>query len=148
MGVREKDRGFDKYRNAFKQLGSKKVVVGFFAKVGDEVLTKATVNEFGARNGNIVIPERSFVRSTYNKNYKKVARRFSRVARSISNGKYDVERMLKLIGLEQEAAMKKTLTDLRYPPNAESTIKKKRSTNPLIDTGEMRSKISSEVRNK
>ena len=55
------------------------------------------------------------------------------------------DRKLKLIGLEQEAETKKTLTDLRTPPNAPSTIKAKGSSNPLIDTGELRSKISSTV---
>jgi hypothetical protein len=142
------DKGFDNYKDAFKGLDSKKVAVGLFAKVGDEVLTKGIVNEFGARagkNGNTVIPERSFIRSTYNKNVKKVTRRFTQIAKSISNGSYNVDRKLKLIGLEQEAETKKTLTDLKTPPNAPSTIKAKGSSNPLIDTGELRSKISSTV---
>jgi len=143
------DKGFDNYKDAFKGLDSKKVAVGLFAKVGDEVLTKGIVNEFGARagkNGNVVIPERSFIRSTYNKNIKKVARRFTQIAKSISDGNYNVNKKLKLIGLEQEAAIKQTIVDLRSPPNAPSTIKSKGSSNPLIDTGEMRNKISSELR--
>lgn len=151
MALKVIDKGFDNYKDAFKGLDSKKVAVGLFAKVGDEVLTKGIVNEFGARagkNGNTVIPERSFIRSTYNKNVKKVTRRFTQIAKSISNGSYNVDRKLKLIGLEQEAAVKQTIVDLRSPPNAPSTIKAKGSSNPLIDTGEMRNKISSELRNK
>lgn len=149
MALKVIDKGFDNYKDAFKGLDSKKVAVGLFAKVGDEVLTKGIVNEFGARagkNGNVVIPERSFIRSTYNKNIKKVARRFTQIAKSISDGNYNVNKKLKLIGLEQEAAIKQTIVDLRSPPNAPSTIKSKGSSNPLIDTGEMRNKISSELR--
>jgi hypothetical protein len=148
--VKTKDTGFNNYKDAFKELDSKKVAVGLFADVGDEVLTKGVVNEFGTtqagKNHNITIPERSFIRSTYNKNYKKVGRRFGQIAKSISNGNYKVKSKLKLIGLEQEAAIKKAMVDLRTPANAESTIRKKGSSNPLIDTGETRSKISSELR--
>lgn len=149
MALKVIDRGLHKYNDAFKKLNSKKVAVGLFAKVGDEVLVKGITNEFGARTSkNVVIPERSFVRSTYNKNVKKVAKRFTQIAESISNGSYDVIRKLKLIGLEQEAAIKQTIVDLKYPPNAPSTIRAKGSSNPLIDTGEMRIKVSNELRNK
>lgn len=148
MGVKLVDSGFKRYLNAFKELDSQKVAVGLFAKVGDEVLTKGIVNEFGANTGNSVIPERSFIRSTYNKNVKKVTSRFNDIARSISRGNYNVIKKLKLIGLEQESAIKQTIVDLRSPSNAASTIKAKGSSNPLIDTGEMRNKISSELRKK
>ena len=37
---------------------------------------------------------------------------------------------------------------MKTPENAPSTIAKKGSSNPLIDTGEMRSKVSHEVKNK
>ena len=149
VGVKIVDKGFHNYKKTFQKLNSKKIAVGLFAKVGDEVLTKAIANEFGARtgkNGNTIIPERSFIRSTYNKNVKKVARRFRQIVESISDS--NVDGKLKLIGLEQEAAIKQTITDLRSPPNAPSTIKAKGSSNPLIDTGEMRSKISSKLRRK
>tara|TARA_R110000787_G_scaffold129434_2_gene241262 strand:- start:1146 stop:1613 length:468 start_codon:yes stop_codon:yes gene_type:complete len=148
--VKIKDTGFTSYRAAFKELDSKKVAVGLFAKVGDEVLTKGVVNEFGTtkagKNHDIVIPERSFIRSTYNKNYKKVSRRFGQIAKSIGDGNFRVTDKLRLIGVEQEAAIKKTMVDLKIPPNAASTIAKKGSSNPLIDTGETREKISSELR--
>jgi hypothetical protein len=115
-------------------------------------LTKAIVNEFGTtkagKNNNIVIPERSFIRSTYNKQYKKVAKRFDQIFMSISKGNYNIIPKLKLIGLEQETETKKTITDMKTPANAPSTIAKKGSSNPLIDTGEMRSKVSNEVKNK
>lgn len=148
MALKVIDKGFNNYKDAFKGLDSKKVAVGLFSNAGDDVLIKGIANEFGARagkNGSVVIPERSYIRSTYNKNYKKVSRRFTQIAKSISNGSYNVDRKLKLIGLEQEKKTKKTLTDLKHPPNAPSTIKAKGSSNPLIDTGELRSKISSRV---
>lgn len=152
MAVKIKDTGFSKYKDAFAVLQSKKVVVGLFASSGSEVLTKGVVNEFGVsnagKNRNINIPERSFLRSTYNKNYNKVAKRFGQIGKAISKGNFSVIPKLKLIGLEQENEVKKTITELKAPPNAPSTIKAKGSANPLIDTGELRSSISSELRNK
>lgn len=152
MEIKVIDRGFDKYKKTIEELNSKQIQVGMFAKVGDKVLTKAIVNEFGTtkagKNGNITIPERSFIRSTYNRQYKKVAKRFDQIFVSISKGNYNIISRLKLIGLEQESETKKTITDMSTPANAESTIAKKGSSHPLIDTGEMRSKISHQVKNK
>lgn len=152
MEIKVIDHGFDKYKKAIEELHSKQIQIGMFAKVGDKVLTKAIVNEFGTtqagKNNNVTIPERSFIRSTYNREYKKVGKRFDQIFVSISKGNYNIIPRLKLIGLEQERETKKTITDMRTPKNAESTIAKKGSSHPLIDTGEMRSKISHEVKNK
>lgn len=152
MEIKVIDRGFNEYKKAIEELNSKQIQVGMFAKVGDKVLTKAIVNEFGTtkagKNKNITIPERSFIRSTYNRQYKKVGKRFDQIFVSISKGNYNIVPKLKLIGLEQETETKKTITDMRTPKNSESTIAKKGSSHPLIDTGEMRSKVSHEVKNK
>ena len=152
MEVKIIDHGFDKYKKAIEELHSKQIQVGMFAKVGDKVLTKAIVNEFGTtkagKNNNVTIPERSFIRSTYNRQYKKVGKRFDQIFISISKRNYNIIPRLKLIGLEQETETKKTITDMRTPENAKSTIAKKGSSHPLIDTGEMRSKISNKVKNK
>jgi hypothetical protein len=152
MTIKVVDHGYDKYKKAIIELNSNKIQVGLFAEVGDEVLTKGIVNEFGTnkagKNKNITIPERSFIRSTYNKQFKKVSKRFGQVFTSISNRQYNVKEKLKLIGIEQEAATKQTITDMKAPENSESTITKKGSSHPLIDTGELRSKISNIVKKK
>lgn len=152
MAIAQRDNGFNKYKKAIEELNSKVVKVGLFAAVGDKVLTRGIVNEFGTtqagRNRNITIPERSFIRHTYNKQYKAVGKRFGQIFKAITNKNYSVVPKLDLIGKEQVAETQKTMTDLRSPKNATSTINKKGSSNPLIDTGELRSKINSEVKNK
>ena len=142
MAVKIIDHGFKNYVDAMKALNTKVVAVGLFAKVGDSVLTKGITNEFGTAK----IPERSFLRSTFNKEYKKVARRFTQIVEGINKKDYRVQSKLKEIGRDQVWAVQKMIDDIKTPPNAQSTIKKKGSDNPLIDTGEMRAKISSEVR--
>lgn len=152
MGVQVIDHGYDKYYKAVEELNSNVVQVGLFASVGDKVLTKGIVNEFGTtragKGNNITIPERSFIRSTYNKQYKKVAKRFDQIFLSFARKQYNVKGRMKLIGVEQENATKQTITDMKTPPNSPRTIAQKGSSHPLIDTGELRSKISSIVRRK
>jgi hypothetical protein len=45
------------------------------------------------------------------------------------------------MGQLAEGHVKQEITDLRTPPNAESTIRAKGSDNPLIDTGALRQSI-------
>lgn len=149
MTIKEIDNGYKKYLNSIKELNNSAVQIGLFAEVGDKVLTKAIVNEFGTtqagKNRNIIIPERSFIRATYNKQYKKVAKRFSQIFESFSNKKFDIKTKLKFIGIEQVSETQSTITNFKTPKNAPSTILRKGSSKPLIDTGEMRMKINYKI---
>jgi hypothetical protein len=49
------------------------------------------------------------------------------------------------LGLVATASVQQYMVDLRTPPNAASTIAAKRSSNPLIDTGELRQSVSYKV---
>ncbi len=57
----------------------------------------------------------------------------------------DSKRIMTRVGLEAEGAIKDYITDLDTPPNAASTIRRKGSSNPLIDTGNMRDSVTSTV---
>lgn len=62
----------------------------------------------------------------------------------ILSGK-DARGSLVKIGLQGEQALKNSITELQDPPNAPSTIRRKKSSNPLIDTGLMRASISHKI---
>lgn len=49
------------------------------------------------------------------------------------------------LGLMAAGDIQRRIADLRDPPNAASTVDRKGSSNPLIDTGEMRQKVSHKV---
>ena len=134
------DKGWNQYLANLKKVNGSKVEVGLFAKVGQEVVQRAVQNEFGTRS----IPARSFMRSTFNENVKKVVGRFENILKNAN--KTNIDRQLNLIGLEQTNKIKEKITNIKYPVNSPSTIARKGSDNPLIDTGEMRSKINWEVR--
>lgn len=144
MAVKQKDIT-PRYLRAAETLGSKVIKVGLLASAGTENIDKAITNEFGVPQKRI--PERSFIRSTFDEEKDKVNQRFIQVVKSINKGDYRVVEKLKRIGIEHEGKVKKKITDIKTPPNAARTIAEKGFDNPLIHTGEMRSKVSSEVIN-
>ncbi|WP_432783721.1 hypothetical protein QZH45_09690 [Pseudomonas corrugata] len=56
-----------------------------------------------------------------------------------------MEQILEGVGVVAAAAVKVYMTELKTPPNAASTIRKKGSSNPLIDTGAMRQSVTHKV---
>lgn len=56
-----------------------------------------------------------------------------------------MDQILDTIGVVAVGAVKVYMTELKSPPNAASTIRKKGSSNPLIDTGAMRASVTHKV---
>lgn len=117
------------------QFGS--VEVGFFVgtkyKTGKDVTTVARDNDQGTKN----IPERPFMIPAGNKAANKT---INITVHSIAGG-MDESQALSRAAIMFKNAIQREITNLKEPPNAESTILKKGSSNPLIDTGLMRSKV-------
>lgn len=58
------------------------------------------------------------------------------------NGKrYNIKQAMGLLGEVVQQDIQDAIVKLKSPPNAESTIAKKKSDNPLIDTGQLVSSI-------
>jgi len=58
-----------------------------------------------------------------------------------------IDQILEQIGVVAVAAVQGYMTELNAPPNAPSTIAKKGSSNPLIDTGALRQSITYKIEN-
>jgi len=56
-----------------------------------------------------------------------------------------MDQILEMVGLVAAGAVKVYMTELKTPPNAASTIRKKKSSNPLIDTGALRQAVTHKV---
>jgi len=56
-----------------------------------------------------------------------------------------MDQILEAVGVVAAVAVKVYMTDLKTPPNAASTIRKKGSSNPLIDSGAMRQSVTHKV---
>lgn len=130
--------------------GPKKVKVGFPAGEADsDVISRAIWNNFGTSRG---IPERPFMqnamrdnRAGYRDGMKAGARTIIKAAASGEDPAKAMRSVLAKLGIKAQGDIQSEITSLQTPPNAASTIRQKGSSNPLIDTGEMRGAVSFKV---
>lgn len=134
-------KGPNAIRDIQKRMNDVAVTVGVHASAGkhkgDEGLTVAQVygfNEFGTEH----IPERPTLRPTMRIQRQKYVGIMSVIAlKALTVQGYDVRVQMGKLGEVAQNDVRKAIRDLDSPPNAESTIKAKGSSNPLIDTGQM-----------
>ena len=110
---------------------------------GTSVIDVGLYNEFGTST----IPERSWLRTSIRKNLAKYKRISRQNLRKILRGSLTTEKALNQLGAIAAGDVKENITAIRKPPNKAATIRKKKSGNPLIDTGHMRSQVTYEVEN-
>ena len=107
------------------------------------LLEVAIVHEFGAPAANI--PQRSFIRATIDERAADIARLQLVVAQRVAMGEITEEQGLSQIGAKVASWIKARIADGIAPPLAESTVRRKKSTKPLVDTGQLRSAITHAV---
>jgi hypothetical protein len=98
----------------------------------------ASFNEYGLGN----VPERSFIRDTFDAqrgDYQLIIRRLA--ARVIA-GQMTRRYALQVVGQKVESDIKRRIEMGIPPPNAPETIKRKGSSKTLIDTGQMKNSIT------
>lgn len=129
--------------------GVRAVRVGFFQDAkypdGTPVTNVAAWNEFGTKrkDGTTHSPPRPFMSN--------VLDRAEDAVREIVKREVDPKTLVvsrgtaDRIGLTVQGMIQKEIVDLRSPPNAPSTIRRKKSDNPLVDTGLMRLSTSYQV---
>jgi len=150
---RKKVTPIDKVRECLKSGG---VEVGVLAGTGDHPNSKgasmvevAVWMEFGtwrktnARSGasQTWVPPRSFIQANTNAKrdaYKELAKK---LGKRMANGKLTSEKAEARIGMEVQDDIQQYIIDLREPPNAPSTIAKKKSDSPLFDEGHLKNSI-------
>lgn len=139
------------YAARMRELGKRKVAVGVMgAKASAEHANSegATVAEVAAWNhyGTGQISSRPFIALALEKQRAKLSTTLARVAKLVGEGKLDAKTGLGLAGAQLVGEIQQTIADGVAPANADSTIERKGSSTPLIDTGQLRSAIAFEVR--
>jgi hypothetical protein len=89
----------------------------------------------------ITIPMRSFIRSTMDANAQKYLEVAQRLMKKIIDRTMTRFQALALMGLRIQRDIQRTIDKTHTPPNAPSTIRRKGSSHPLIDTGNLRASI-------
>ena len=102
--------------------------------------TKAAINEYGTSK----IPQRPFMRTAVSKYGKSWGVKSAKAVQSVVKG-MPISQVTELVGMQMKSDISKALTNGPWTPNAASTIAKKGSSRPLIDTGELRASITYKV---
>jgi hypothetical protein len=138
--IKEIDRGWRSIVAQVKAVAAVKprVRVGVFGSRAQV----AEWNEFGTSR----IPARPFVRNTMDKNAGRYARFLVDQARAgLGGSDRSYRQALNKLGLLMVGDVQQTISNGVPPPNAPSTIAKKGSSTPLVDTGLMRSEVEHKV---
>lgn len=115
---------------------------GSFANGGRFVKRKkANFSSTHARRARTIkIPQRSFLRATVDEKQAQITKLATNAVKSVIEGT-DPEAAMRVVGQSIEGMVQKKITSGPFTPNAPSTIKRKRSSRPLIDTGHMRQSV-------
>lgn len=123
--------------------GPLRVKVGFPAgKTDGDIVDRAIWNHYGTSRG---IPSRPFLLNAMRKNRKKYLTAMKTSAAKILRGETLVVTIVRKLGILAQGDVQNEITNLRSPANARATIVAKGSSNPLIDTGEMRKAVTYKV---
>lgn len=108
---------------------------------GTSVAMVAAAHEFG----NSQVPERSFLRSTFDEQQKKYIGMASKLFKKVVDGKMTTLKIANLIGSEAQDDVIDKINSIKTPPNSAATIARKGEDNPLVDTGHLKKSIRYEV---
>jgi hypothetical protein len=98
----------------------------------------AEIHEFG-----LGVPERSFLRAWFDANREKIQETLRSAHRQVLLGKLTPQKAGELIGMKFVGEIQTWIGSGKVkPPLAPSTIERKGSSVPLIDTGQLRAAIS------
>lgn len=130
------DMGIDKVLENVIELGGKQVKVGIQAGSGShdgvDILDIAIYNHFGTRN----IPSRPFVSDCFDKNQGQISEAKKRIVYRVMEG-MPASTGLAQLGQWYQDVLKGHIRNGGWVPNAPVTIKRKGSSRPLIDTGQL-----------
>ena len=115
---------------------------GIYEGTGLTVADVASFHEFGRG-----VPERSFIRAYVDENRAKIEDRLRVMAKRVISGQLrSFEEGLELIGLRIQAEIQARIRGGISPGLSDATIESKGSSTPLIDTGQLLSSITYELR--
>ena len=102
------------------------------------LLEVAVVHEFGGGR----VPQRSFIRATIDARRSDIEAELANLARGVVGGQIDARQALELLGAKVAGWCQARIASGIAPALKAATIKRKGSSKPLINTGQLRSAIT------
>lgn len=132
--------------------GPTEVKVGFpSGKAGGDVINRAIWNHYGTRGGRSgggwggPIPARPFMANALRDNRHAYRMAMIKSAGKILRSETTLKATLDKLGILAQGHIQAEIVALDSPPNSAVTIARKGSSNPLIDTGQMRQSVTWKV---
>lgn len=138
-----------RFVDRIRGLNKKSVLVGVPSNAGVHQDTNlsigalAAIHEFGAPSRGI--PERPFLQPSIDKNLDKYKALMAREAKGVVLKRSTLHQALAKVGMLAAADVQAYMVSGEFKPLAASTIKRKGSSKPLIDTGQLRQSITYKV---
>ncbi len=108
---------------------------------GFDMVALAATHEFGSPTRGI--PERSFIRRTFQLKEKELATLTRKLAKAVLLGKMTEQKALDILGTWGASEIKKTIADNKVtPPTSDATNERKGSDTTLEDTGRLMNSIT------
>jgi hypothetical protein len=151
--IEDKDIGMSAILKNITALSKKAIKAGIVKGTDGEVLQYAAWNEYGVMgppvsqygDGKWFIPPRSFIRGWADNKAENINRTLEKIFKRVSSGKWDADDAIQRLGEFAQDGIKSYIKTGTFPPNADSTRKRKKSSRPLINTGTMRNSVRYEV---
>ena len=144
--VRIIDMGWEDTRSELRRLHGTQVEVGIQtgAKGGDgtSLAARAMFNEYGTKK----IPSRSFMRTAFDTGLEALVGVGRKVYDAILLRKLSANDGARLMGEFHQNQVTGMLDSITSPPNSPVTIERKGSSKPLVDSGDMRTAIRYEIK--
>ena len=139
--ITDRDRGAKAVTKRVEDVRGLVMSVGVHAEAGGENIENAERHEFG-----LGVPQRSFIGAYADANQADVVKRMSAaVAAGLAGKGAGPRQNLEALALKCAGEVQAMIAGGIAPPNAPSTIAKKGSSTPLIDTGQLRPSITGKV---
>lgn len=137
-----------RFQRMLKEIADKEVRIGFqhgkaTEEDGTDVCDVAAWNELGTVN----MPSRPFLRKSVDENEGKINSFLQSKMKDLVRG-VSAEQVLKEIGIFQKDLIQEKITEGSFAPSAESTVRQKGSSKPLIDSGRMRQSVNYVIQKK
>ena len=146
--VTDRDLGLKEFIRQLEVARTVEVAVGIHSNAvseGQSIAFYGACNEFGTNKG---IPERSFMRSSFDENVGRIQSDMDQQAGMVMTGRKDIRAALATIGEKHQIRIKAKIRSNIQPANDPQTIKRKKSSRTLIDTGAMLNSVHYVVRGK
>lgn len=140
----------EKFLKELQELSQMQVRVGFQRgkkhkgkgkRAGADLVDIALYNELGTDT----IPSRPFLAQTVDQQGETIKQASAELIVQVVEGKMKGKQALKNIGVLVKGAVQQQMVEGEFVPNAPSTIQRKGSDKPLIDTGQLRQGVSYQI---